>query len=512
MINKGRMIMRLPLAAVLVCTAFAAPATAATLVSQLTIANGTDLSGLAGTGQNRLGGFGSDLVYNSTDGLFYGMSDRGPGGGVLSYAPRIQAFSLGVDSTTGALGAFTLQKTVIFTQADGSTFNGLNPQLLNGSSAQLGGSLDPEGLAMLPNGNFLVSDEYGPAVYEFDSGGKFVRSFQTPANLVPKTSSGTTNYVDGRPTITTGRQDNRGFEGLTLSPDGKKAYAVLQDPLVNEGRNPGNGNADGRFSRNVRIVEFDVATGQSTGQFIYQLETLADVNGRVAADFDANSQGRSIGVSAIQSLGNGKFLVLERDNRGLSVDGTVSTEVASKRIYQIDLSNATNVASISLAGTNDLPAGVNAAMKAATPFIDIAAAMRALGYQVPEKIEGFSFGPRLADGGITLIIATDNDFSVTQNGAGTQFDVCVNGGNTARVEVGLGSGCPDGFALIPNTLLSFRLSAAEYGALIGVVPEPATWAMMVAGFGMLGASLRRRRRVTATAGTEESRGTAAPAA
>jgi hypothetical protein len=491
--------MRVLFAALLATTIAAAPATAATLVSQLTIANGTDLSGLQGTGQNRLGGFGSDLVYNATDGLFYGMSDRGPGGGVLSYAPRIQAFSLDVDANTGALGAFTLQKTVIFTQADGTTFNGLNPQLLNGNSAQLGGSLDPEGLAMLPNGNFLVSDEYGPSIYEFDAGGKFVRAFQTPANLVPKTATTTTNYVDGRPTITTGRQDNRGFEGLTLSPDGKTAYAVLQDPLVNEGRNPNNGNADGRFSRNVRIVAYDVATGESTGQFIYQLEPLADINGRVAADFDANSQGRSIGVSAIQSLGNGKFLILERDNRGLSVDGTVSTEVASKRIYQIDLTGATNVANVSLAGTNDLPLGVTAAAKVATPFIDIAAAMRAMGFQVPEKIEGFAFGPRLADGGITLIIATDNDFSVTQNGAGTQFDVCVNAGNTARIEVGLGAGCPTGFALIPNTLLSFRLSAAEYGALVGVVPEPATWAMMVAGFALMGASLRRRRRVVVAA-------------
>ncbi|HEX8419063.1 MAG TPA: esterase-like activity of phytase family protein [Sphingomonas sp.] len=490
--------MRLPFIALLASAALVVPASAATLVSQFTVANGTDLSGLAGTGQNRLGGFGSDLVYNATDGLFYGMSDRGPGGGVLSYAPRIQAFSLGIDTTTGALGSFTLERTLVFTQADGSSYNGLNPQLLNGSKATLGGSLDPEGLALLPNGHFLVSDEYGPSLNEFDASGKLVRSFTTPANLVPKTSNGTVNYVDGRPAITTGRQDNRGFEGLTLSPDGKTAYAVLQDPLVNEGR-ANNGNNDGRFSRNVRIVAYDVATGESTGQFIYELEALADINGRVTGDFDANSQGRSIGVSAIQSLGNGKFLVLERDNRGLSVDAGASTEVASKRIYQIDLSGATDVAAISLAGSNALPAGVKAATKIATPFIDIAAAMRSMGYQIPEKIEGFSFGPRLADGGITLIVATDNDFSVTQNGAGTQFDVCVNAGNTARVEVGLGAGCPTGFALIPNTLLSFRLSAAEYGQLIGVVPEPSTWAMMVAGFGAMGAALRRRRRVAGVA-------------
>lgn len=33
----------------------------------------------------------------------------------------------------------------------------------------------------------------------------------------------------------------------------------------------------------------------------------------------------------------------------------------------------------------------------------------------------------------------------------------------------------------------------NYAFRIGFVPEPATWAMMIAGFGLVGASLRRRR-------------------
>lgn len=44
---------------------------------------------------------------------------------------------------------------------------------------------------------------------------------------------------------------------------------------------------------------------------------------------------------------------------------------------------------------------------------------------------------------------------------------------------------------------------ASYGGNItfqpGAVPEPATWAMMLVGFGMMGASMRYRRRSTATA-------------
>ena len=487
--------------AIIAALSLATPASAATFVSQYAVAGGAgDLSGLSGAGDSRLGGFGSDLIYDAASGLFTGMSDRGPGGGVLPYAPRTQSFSLGIDVNTGAVNTFQLQSSTLFRQASGATFNGLNPLLLTGNAATLGGSLDPEGLARLPNGNLLVSDEYGPSVLEFTPAGAFVRSFTTPDNLIPRTNAGTTNYVDGRPTITGGRQDNRGFEGLTVSPDGKTAYAILQDPLVNEGRN---GNAsDGRYSRNVRIVAFDVATGQSSGQYVYQLESLADINGRIdgtASDFSASAQGRSIGVSAIQALSNGTLLVLERDNRGLGVDDpTATAPVGSKRLYRIDLAGATNVAGISLAGTNDLPAGVVPVGKTATPFLDIAAALRAAGLTVPEKIEGFAFGPRLADGSHTLILATDNDFSVTQNGAGTQFDVCTSGNGGISAQVALGAGCPAGTALISSYLYSFRISEAEYAQLTGSVPEPATWAMTIAGMALVGCATRRRRKAHAS--------------
>lgn len=488
--------MRRHVLASLLIAGAAIPAGAAQVVSTITVPNGTDLSGLFGAGQNRLGGFGSDLVYDASRNLFYGISDRGPGGGVLPYAPRIQSFSLDWNTSTGAASNFQLRATTLFTQSNGTPYNGLNPGLLNGSSAVLGASFDSEGLARLPSGNFLVADEYGPSVIEFTPDGRFVRSFAPPANLQPRTAAGALNYVDGRPTITSGRQDNRGFEGLTVTPDGKTAYAILQDPLVNEGLNAANGNADGRFSRNVRIVAYDVATGESTGQYVYQLEGLSDINDRTAQDFNANAQGRNIGVSAIQALGNGRFLVLERDNRGLGVDDpTATAEVASKRLYQIDLTNATDVSRISLAGTNGLPAGVVAAAKNASPFFDIASALRALGITIPEKIEGFAFGPRLEDGGVALLLATDNDFSVTQNGAGTQFDVCTSGAGGASSQVALGAGCPAGQSLIPTQLYSVRLSAAEFSSLTGAVPEPGTWAMMILGFGVAGYALRRRTRV-----------------
>jgi hypothetical protein len=46
-------------------------------------------------------------------------------------------------------------------------------------------------------------------------------------------------------------------------------------------------------------------------------------------------------------------------------------------------------------------------------------------------------------------------------------------------------------------IYSFKVTADEYAKLTGAVPEPQTWAMMLAGFGVVGATLRRRRKPAA---------------
>jgi len=477
--------------------AFSVPASAITFVNVITVAgDATDLSGLpAGPNNTRLS-FGSDLIWDQTTNTFIGMSDRGPGGGLIDYAPRIQSFKLDINPLSGAASNFNLVSTTVFSQKNGGNFTGLNPLLATGNKGLLGASLDPEGLTVLPNGNYLVADEYGPSVIEFDITGKQVRSFAVPANMVPKETGGTINYVDGRPIIVTGRQDNRGYEGITVSPDGSKAYGIMQDPLVNEGASN-----DGRRSRNLRIVEYDVASGLPTKQYVYELESLTTINPRTPGDtFSATNQGRSIGVSSIMSLPDGRLVVIERDNRGVGVDDpTGQRQIGIKAAYVIDLSQATDVAGISLAGSNTLPIGVTPVSK--TALLDIRAALLANGVTIAEKMEGLAFGPRLADGGLSMLIVTDNDFSVTQTGAGEQLDVCASGTGVGAIfsQVTIGTACPRGQSLIATRIYAFRLSAAEANALGMGVPEPASWAMMLAGFGMGGAMLRRRRVVAANA-------------
>src|SRR5262249_18469159 len=102
--------------------------------------------GASGANFNRLGGFFSDLYYDRQNGALYGLADRGPGGGVLPYETRVQKFKVNVDNKAGAISNFRLQATILFRTSDGSQpFNGLNPDLLNGSKSTLGLSFDPEG-------------------------------------------------------------------------------------------------------------------------------------------------------------------------------------------------------------------------------------------------------------------------------------------------------------------------------------------------------------------------------
>lgn len=400
---------------------------------------------------NRLGYF-SDLVYEPASRTWFALSDRGPGGGVVDYATRVQQMHIPINHRSGALqGRNVVIRTILFTDANGQPFNGLNPTLLNGGPVNLGNSFDPEGLAVGRNGHFYVADEYGPSLYEFDRNGRFVRAFEIPANLRPLQADGQPNYTDGRPTIVHGRQDNRGFEGLSFNASRTKLYAVLQDPLVDEGENN-----DGRRSRWVRIVEFDPASGASIAQYAYPLESIATLNAIDPSpddDFSATNQGRSIGLSAITAVSDSEFIVLERDNRGIGVEETATP--LHKRLYRIDISGASDVSAISFAGSNELPQGVVPVSKA--PEADLLASLRAVDSDIPEKLEGVAIGPRLADGSRAALVGSDNDYSVTQTGEGEQFDVCIDADTGERAEVAMDTPCPAGSALIPAYLLSFKV-------------------------------------------------------
>ena len=471
-----------PVAAALALAAGAAVHATPAFVNGLALpATLLDLSGGTTVNTGRVGYF-SDLYYDTNRHEWWGLSDRGPGGGTLDYATRVQRFTIDTDSATGAISNFRISQTVLFTDAAGQALNGRAPSPSN----VLGNSFDPEGFVVNPkNGHLIVSDEYGPSVREFDRDGRLVRDYAIPEKIKPTTSPGVYDYAPDANSA--GRRTNRGFEGLAISPDGSRAYAMLQSAMVNEGGGSGSFN---------RIVAFDTATGNATAQYAYRME--------------GSSQGR--GISALVAVNDHEFLVLERNNRGLGAGSELTPQ--NKKVFRIDLAGADDISNVDLTG--GVFAG-RAVTKTSTPFLDLGAAtLAALGGAVPEKWEGLAIGPRLDDGSLLLLAGTDNDYSVSQiAGSAMQYEVYFKPGTTSRVQCDIGGfdncalmnpngslGGPvaanfdsTGYALIPGVLHAYRASATDLAGYVSpaaVVPEPGTPALVLAALGAAGWAARRR--------------------
>ena len=103
-----------------------------------------DLS--AGSDFDRRVGYFSDIYYDRARNEWWGQSDRGPGGGTLSYETRVQRFTLAVDMSTGAISNFQVVQTLKFTDS-GLAFNGLAPT----TPSVLGRSQDPKVLSSTPS-------------------------------------------------------------------------------------------------------------------------------------------------------------------------------------------------------------------------------------------------------------------------------------------------------------------------------------------------------------------------
>jgi hypothetical protein len=193
-------------------------------------------------------------------------------------------------------------------------------------------------------------------------------------------------------------------------------------------------------------------------------------------------------------LGNDRFLVLERNNRGLGIGATLSAP--DKSVYEITLAGATDVTNINLPASGPF-AGTPVTKVAKVADLD-ANTLPALGNRSPEKWEGLAIGPQLGSGRYVLLAGTDNDYSVTQNGSGTQFDLWMDftaaDPNAGGIQCPIGSvvNCffPNGdpaqldsrYALLPGVLHAY--TAALEGVVLPV-SEPGSIALMLLGLAAL---------------------------
>ncbi len=100
---------------------------------------------------------------------------------------------------------------------------------------------------------------------------------------------------------------------------------------------------------------------------------------------------------------------------------------------------------------------------------------------------GGSIGPDTLAQFISYATPAAVPFSIVEGLVGLRFD--------------LGQGYQYGYADIAGTTLyGFRFETTPgVGVALGAVPEPATWALLIGGFAMTGAAMRRRRPVALAA-------------
>lgn len=337
----------------------------------------------------------------------WGLTDRGPNvdGPNGSKIEPIPSF-------TPALGRFELRhgkakllQTVPLKAADGTPYNGqVNSQASTGEViTDLDGHVlpaspygyDPEGLVALPDGTFWISDEYGPFITHFDRRGRALQ------RLSP--------FDGSLPAELALRTPNRGMEGLTITPDGKTLVGIMQSALTQSDITKPKDVAV------VRIVTIDLRS-KATHEYAYVLD-------------DPSHTGTA--VSEIAALSSTRFVVDERDgNFGPG---------AYKKLWQIDLSQATDIGPRTTLGSYDANRGgllvggktveaiagkttfaaATAALQSAgiTPvsrslYLDLGALVSATSpdgsFYAHDKIEGLA----ILDRGRKIIISNDSDFGL----------------------------------------------------------------------------------------------------
>ncbi len=298
----------------------------------------------------------------------------------------------------------------------------LLPQAPNGKI-----SLDTEAIARLPDGTMFISDEYGPYIYRFAADGRMMSATPPPAALLPM-RHGAVNFASNNPgpgetapdskDPSSGRQNNQGLEGMSLTPDGKFLIAVLQSATRQDG---GDSSSTRQNTRALIYDAADPANLKLVHEYVVPLPVFTNEKGKTAV----------AAQSEIYALSARTFLMLARDsNNGYGQKGDKSLY---RSIVAVDVSAATDIASSKFdADTAVAPKGVlDPSVKPATvsQFIDIndSTDLARFGLHngapndrdnLSEKWEAMSLAsvqdPTLPDD-YFLFIANDNDF-LTQDG------------------------------------------------------------------------------------------------
>lgn len=373
------------------------------LIGEVTLPTGTTFE------ETEIGGL-SGLTYDEETGKYYAISDD------RSQINPARFYELAIDLSDGALdeGDITFADVTTLTDTEGNPF--------------AEGTIDLEGIALSEDGTLYISSEgdadnlIDPFVNSFTLDGQETGALSIPEKFLPTEDQ------------SSGIRNNLAFESLTLSPDGRYLYTANEAALNQDGEIPTL--EDGSP---VRILRFDLTTGQADKEFLYITDAIP-----VAPDpADGFADNGLVELIALDN--NGNFLALER-----SFAEGVGNDL---RLYQVQLQNTTDLRDIE--GVDGIEVDAVAEKTLLLNFSELGITL--------DNFEGMSLGEVLPDGRQSLTVVSDNNFSDAQ--ATKFFTFALDLENTPAV-----APVTETPPIIDDVDLASQLSA-----IAGDADDPAIW-------------------------------------
>lgn len=366
-----------------------------------------------------MGSIGSDVYPAEAPDEYWMVTDRGPNG-KMKVAKHVKHRTMpmpGFDPSivrvkTGG-GALNIVQTIPLTTTDGRPVTGLpnsprDERMYDNSGVRAlpynPTGVDTEAIVRTSNGEFWLTDEYGPSIMKVSPEGRVL------ARYVPQgTASPDAGYpeFDTLPGILAHRQDNRGMESLAISPDGKTLFAAMQSPLSVPTL------AAGNISRSTRLIAFDTESGKPEAEYVYGMEIVNGFDHRVGGDQS------EMKISGMSWYGPNELLVAERTDN-----------VA--RLYRVIIDPSRNI----LGGRFDDPA-TSPSLEQSLPDGKFIPLDKVLAVDLPSKVPGL---PGKIEGVAvrdprTIVITNDNDFGIPDGKEAYAGGRLQNNGATNRLMV-----------------------------------------------------------------------------
>jgi hypothetical protein len=225
-------------------------------------------------------------------------------------------------------------------------------------------------------------------LYRFGRDGSFIELIAVPEKFnIPKVGK-----IDS-----SGTRDNKGFEALSTSLDGKTTFMAIEDALIQDGEISSISNAS-----NARIIIYKDL--KSVSEVAYTLEKIEALK-----TFDPSPSDN--GVVDIAAIDDKNFYIMERS----WISGINKNII---RIFKCKITTkTTDISKIDSLKSSAFNPVEKVLVADLDDFIE------SMNPKILDNIEGITFGPVLPNGHQTVIIVSDNNFNPNQRTLFMAFEV-----------------------------------------------------------------------------------------